>query len=753
MPIKPFNVGEYERIPEEDVTPMNSNISRMVKRNAKGFRIFVAVAVAVLCLLGLIYTGYYVFDKEINDVSIFETASANLGQNGLQEIEVEHLKKSIPALKSIKFGNLECEGDEQCGDARLSRITVNPSISFQEIVGFGGAFTEASAYHFYKLPTSLQQKFIDLYFGIDGIGFTMGRIHINSCDFSFKSYSFDDIPDDYNLDFFDNDVTHDNIQIIPFIMEAMDASPRHIKLVASPWSPPAWMKRPVHGNQSMTGSATPSGLRDEPKVKLSWAHYLSKFISAYKDKGIPIWAITPQNEPEFPAPWEACTYNAKNESDFIQEYLGPILRAEHPELKILGFDHNKDHLEAWTRELIGADDAHGYVDGMAFHWYGGMDRMTDGTYGYNAVKAAHEYAPNKLLINTEGCSCPGVKINDWFRAERLGHDLLFDLENFAQGWIDWNLILDETGGPNHLGNNCDASLIAMDGHTSIHVQPKFYYFGHFSKFIVPGSLRVESLAIGDYGFDLDNANIQANIELGMYHCERSSRQMWVLDDKAGNGKGNSGVGTDKMKLRLQAVAGSTSDRLCLAQGDGNRVFLRLIDCDYVDASIQFITIDVKSFSTGSNAFSERSSSSNANSVQLQDGNTGMCVSTTEMQRGALLVLRPCITEANEETYIELQKQKFVYNRSTNEVKQSTVEDVTIIDHKSSDLCLTAGWPFLNAISFVTPPEGITGQQNTVVIVMNEAAVPVPISLRDSTKRLPLVFATPGHSIQTIIYKN
>ena len=146
----------------------------------------------------------------------------------------------------------------------------------------------------------------------------------------------------------------------------MSVSKLPIKLLASPWSPPAWMKNSINGSASMTGSSTPNGLKDDPKVKLSWAKYIAKFITSYENKGVPIWGITPQNEPEFAAPWEACTYTSTYEKDFIENYLGPVIRMEHPNVLLLGFDHNKDHLETWTKTLIEGETKK-YVDGMAFH--------------------------------------------------------------------------------------------------------------------------------------------------------------------------------------------------------------------------------------------------------------------------------------------------------------------------------------------------------------------------------------------------
>lgn len=131
----------------------------------------------------------------------------------------------------------------------------------------------------------------------------------------------------------------------------------------------------------IVGSASPNGLIQSSQIMTSWANYISKFISAYAAKGVPIWAVTPQNEPLFAAPWEACSYTSQSSSTFISEFLGPTLRSDHPEVKILGYDHNKDQLYNWTEVLMGSN-YQGYISGMAFHWYGyTSDRMLDGTYG------------------------------------------------------------------------------------------------------------------------------------------------------------------------------------------------------------------------------------------------------------------------------------------------------------------------------------------------------------------------------------
>ena len=221
----------------------------------------------------------------------------------------------------------------------------------QEILGFGGAFTEAAALNYQQLPSDVRKKFIDLYFGEDGLGYSLGRIHINSCDFCVASYNFDNVPGDYSLEHFDMAVTHDQAAILPLIRDAIEATWKGgfkqgngIRLVASPWSPPAWMKVPYPNAsspiqqevQSMLSSAVPNGLL--PSTMQTWANYISRFIEAYNQQGVPIWAITPQNEPENAAPWEACVYTSNFEARFIAEYLGPTLRNDHPEVSGLVFN-------------------------------------------------------------------------------------------------------------------------------------------------------------------------------------------------------------------------------------------------------------------------------------------------------------------------------------------------------------------------------------------------------------------------------
>jgi len=359
----------------------------------------------------------------------------------------------------------------------------------QKIEGFGGAFTEASALVFKGMPPEKQQQILEMYFGPSGIGYTLGRIHINSCDFSPGHYSFDDVADDFELKHFDTEVTHDQEALIPLVQKAQQVLASHgrgLKLLAVPWSPPAWMKT----SGKMDGSDHP-GLKEE--CRWTWAQYFSKWITAYKAHGIPIWAVTPQNEPRNVAIWEACVYAPEQEMSFVAEHLGPALRADHPEVKLLIYDHNKNHVYEWSQALYSNPYAAPFADGVAFHWYSGDQ--------FNEVQKIHQEHPDAILLASEATYerwrwAPGTNLadGDWNFGMGYAHDILNDLNVGAGGWIDWNLILDEHGGPNHVDNVCDAAMIGNGNDLFIH--PQYYAIGHFSKYILPESRRLESIVTG-----------------------------------------------------------------------------------------------------------------------------------------------------------------------------------------------------------------------------------------------------------------
>ncbi|CAK0850281.1 unnamed protein product, partial [Prorocentrum cordatum] len=364
----------------------------------------------------------------------------------------------------------------------------------QSITGFGSAFTEAAASVFAELPTAKQEQLLQLLFGKDGMGFTVGRVHINSCDFSIENYDFDGEEGDVDLKKFDNNVTHDQKLLIPLItraQEVLKSTGRNLSLLASPWSPPWWMKT----SGQMDGSDDVC-LKDG--MRPTWAKYISKWISAYQKQGVPIWAITVQNEPEFNAPWEACKWSKEEEAEFVGRDLGPTLRKDHPDVKIFAYDHNKDDAFEWAEALLGDSTASRFLTGIGLHWYSGDM--------FDQVAKIHEKFPDAVILGTEAtfekqawdAGDTMMKEGKWSFGEGYAHDIMGDLKAGATGWIDWNLALDKDGGPNHVDNVCDAAIIVSD--QSYYVHPQLYYMGHFSKWVLPGSEYIETYVLNSVSY-------------------------------------------------------------------------------------------------------------------------------------------------------------------------------------------------------------------------------------------------------------
>ncbi|MBN1410095.1 MAG: glycoside hydrolase family 30 protein [Spirochaetales bacterium] len=353
-------------------------------------------------------------------------------------------------------------------------ITVSCDLSrkYQEIIGFGGALTEAVAYNLLHLSRENREKLLQGYFNaVEGMGYNLCRIHMNSSDFCLDNYSCDDVDGDVELKHFN--IERDKKYTIPIIREAL-AINKNIRILMSPWSPPPWMKT--------TGKMNHGG-KLKPEYRETWALFFTKFIRAYEAEGIPIWATTVQNEPLATQRWDSCIYTAEEERDFVRDYLGPALhRAGLERIKVLVWDHNRDLMYKRSKIILSDPEAAKYVWGIGFHWYSGEQ--------FDIVRQCHEEFPDKKLIFTEGCHEGGVKLGRWDRGERYGKNIIGDLNSGTHGWIDWNIVLDCGGGPNHAENFCDSPIIVDPPKNIIHYQNSFYYLGHFFKYIRPGATRI-----------------------------------------------------------------------------------------------------------------------------------------------------------------------------------------------------------------------------------------------------------------------
>ncbi|MEL6558148.1 MAG: glycoside hydrolase family 30 protein [Bacteroidota bacterium] len=384
--------------------------------------------------------------------------------------------------------------------AEGKEIRLNPDQTFQTITGFGGSFTESTAYLLNKLSKENRDKVIQAYFGNEGARYSLTRTHINSCDFSLSNYSYAPTPDDMSLDSFS--IKEDMDDIVPLIKDAMAVSQDGFRVISSPWTAPPWMK----DNKDWVGGKL------LPEYYDVWALFFSKYIDAYKEQGIDIWGLTVENEPHGNGNnWESMHYTPEEMTNFVQNHLGPKLEADGKGgVKILGYDQNREGLKEWVDVMFASEESSKYYAGTAIHWY-------ESTFEYfpKALQYAHQKSPDKHLIQTEACvdaEVPKWQDDQWYwskeatdwgwdwapedqkhlhpkyvPAYRYARDIIGCLNNWVDGWVDWNMVLDRQGGPNWFKNWCVAPVIVDPEKDEVYLTPLYYVLSHFSKYIRPNA--------------------------------------------------------------------------------------------------------------------------------------------------------------------------------------------------------------------------------------------------------------------------
>ncbi|XQY92694.1 glycoside hydrolase family 30 protein [Metabacillus sp. HB246100] len=351
-------------------------------------------------------------------------------------------------------------------------LTIDQTKVYQTVMGFGGAFTEAAAYTLSHLSEEDRLKVIESYFDQEkGLGYSLGRTHIHSCDFSLENYTYVEEGDKELKTF---SIEREHKWVLPLIKDAVKVRGDELTILSSPWSPPAWMK---------TNNDMNHGGKLKEEYREAWATYYAKYIKAMEEQGIPIWGVSVQNEPEATQVWDSCRYTAEEERDFVKHYLGPILEKEGlGEKEIVIWDHNRDVAYERAKVILSDKEAAKYIWGTGLHWYVSEE--------FENLSKIHRDFPDKHLLFTEGCIEGGVQLGAWHTGERYARNILGDLNNWLEGWIDWNIVLNEQGGPNHVGNFCDAPIIVDTKTGEVHYNSSYYYIGHFSKYIKPGAVRV-----------------------------------------------------------------------------------------------------------------------------------------------------------------------------------------------------------------------------------------------------------------------
>ncbi|KAM9404925.1 lysosomal acid glucosylceramidase-like isoform 1-T1 [Salvelinus alpinus] len=369
------------------------------------------------------------------------------------------------------------------------RLTVVPYQKYQRIRGFGGAMTDSAAINILSLSPRTQDQLLRQYFSAQGIGYSVVRVPIASCDFSTHLYTYADSPGDYNLDNFTLAPEDTNMKI-PLLQRAQALSPRPLSLLASAWSAPAWLKT----NGALTGKGS---LKGQPggKEHKTWAKYYVRFLEEYAKYNLSFWAVTTGNEPSAGQmtnySFQALGFTAEEQRDWVGLDLGPALHTStHPHTHLLILDDNRLLLPHWAKVVLSDVRAGRYIHGVGVHWY--LDTLVPAEL---SLGTTHHLYPEYYLFGTEACAgwSPtdrGVRLGSWERAEQYAHSIIQDLNHYVVGWTDWNLALDQGGGPNWVKNFVDSPIIVDHSRDIFYKQPTFYSMAHFSKFLWEGSQRV-----------------------------------------------------------------------------------------------------------------------------------------------------------------------------------------------------------------------------------------------------------------------
>lgn len=359
------------------------------------------------------------------------------------------------------------EGEENC------LLNLYPSVTYQTFEGFGGAFTESAGYVYRQMSATQREEMLREYFETDKMAYRMARIPIDSCDFSLGHYEAVENVEDKAFAEFQFRRVEENI--LPLLDDAQKIYGGNLKLMLTPWSPPAYMKD--NGDRNYGG-----GLK--PEYRKVWAAYLCRYIQEYRSRGYLVRRISLQNEPKAAQTWDSCVYSAREEKEFLRDFMWPALQENNlSDIEVFIWDHNKERAYERACEIIDETTNH-MVAGIAFHWYSGDH--------FEALSMIRDRFPDKKLILSEACiEYSKFSSDDSLKnAQKYAHDMIGNMNHGMNGFYDWNIVLDETGGPNHVGNFCDAPFLYDTQNKELIRRNTADYLWHFTQFIKPGAVRI-----------------------------------------------------------------------------------------------------------------------------------------------------------------------------------------------------------------------------------------------------------------------
>lgn len=352
-------------------------------------------------------------------------------------------------------------------------INLYPQIHYQQIEGFGGAITDSAGYVYSLMNDKQKEEMIKQYFGKDQMKYRMVRIPIDSCDFSLEHYEADSEENDAEFHHFSFE------RVKKYIIPLLDAAEKEfggkLPIMLAPWSPPAYMK---------TNEERNNGGKLKKEYRKRWAEYICRYIKEYRSRGYLVTKLSMQNEAKAVQTWDSCVYTAREQKEFLKDFLWPALQKNGlQDMKIYIWDHNKERAFDWAEEIIDEVTAK-MIEGVAFHWYSGDH--------FDALRMIREKFPDKKLELTEACiEYSKFEADDYLKnAQKYAHDMIGNLNNGMNAFYDWNLILNEEGGPNHVKNYCDAPYLFHSRKKVLMESNLLGYIWHFSHFLESGAVRI-----------------------------------------------------------------------------------------------------------------------------------------------------------------------------------------------------------------------------------------------------------------------
>ncbi|XP_044731278.1 uncharacterized protein LOC123294228 [Chrysoperla carnea] len=406
-------------------------------------------------------------------------------------------------------------------------IILSRTKTYQKIMGFGGAWTDATGINIADLPKPAQDLLMQQYFGENGIQYTVLRIPIGGTDNSVRGYTLDDVPNDTELVHF-NLSEEDFKYRIPYLKQAIELSENYpIHLMAASWSAPAYMKT----NKQIRGM----GFLKREYYQV-YANYLVKFVQEYQRHGFNFSSMSAQNEPVMGGTpivhFNGMTWNPLQQTDFIMNNLSPTLTQNgFDDVQIIVGDDQRYFIFFWMLEmLLYRPNVTKYFGGIGVHWYLDVYRPPSDLTIIHHMPGLED----KFIMYTEGCESglvgldparpprPGVALGDWRNGERYLSSIIETLNHWSQGWVDWNLVLDLNGGPIWVFNVVNAPIIVNKTSGEFYKNAMYYAMAHASKFLVPGSIRIDMVNNQDkiQATAFDTPDNRTVIVLNNLHAER-----------------------------------------------------------------------------------------------------------------------------------------------------------------------------------------------------------------------------------------